>query len=95
MAPFSISRLQTRHARRAHDSSGMGLGNEMAHCPADGDDEDDSSHDDEKEVHVMEAAMDAIRPTRRQMSKRRFRRQLVNHFNILWERNQVAWSPRK
>jgi hypothetical protein len=23
----------------------------MAHCPADGDDEDDSSHDDEEEGH--------------------------------------------
>ena len=74
-----------------HDSSGMGPGSDK-HDKGGEDDESDEDDDDDSGSGVQQPIVDTDGCIRvHSLTLESFRNRLINHFDILWRRNQILW----
>ncbi len=81
----TIARLSTNLNPRNYDTSGMGPGNDLV-----GEEVYDVCDSDSEEGEDISTSQ-----TINNISLPFFRRQLVTHFSILFERNQIIWPKSK
>lgn len=90
--PFAMQRLYNPLSMQAYDSSGMGVGTDRD----DAVDDDEISFVDERPSHVQLATSidsDGFRKVRC-LSMEVFRKQLIQHFHILFTKNKLKWPQR-
>jgi hypothetical protein len=89
---FPLGRLQTNNQRRRYDASGVGRGSD-----GDADAPDLGSNDDNNDENIVAedppVGSDGIRYVRK-LSMDYFRKRLVEHFDILYQRNEIKWPSR-
>lgn len=81
-----------------HDSSGMGVGKDRTTEESDDSDEEDEDEEDNGDAMDVDVDADADGDPEAipvcTLSLNSFRRKLIEHFNILWQRNQIQWPSR-
>ena len=82
--PWSLARLSQRLDPKTLDLSGMGPGIDVCEQHMEPDPEDDTNP---VGVNGLKSVKD--------MSLKVFQRKLVNHFKILFERNEIKWQMRR
>jgi hypothetical protein len=82
--PWSLARLSQCLDPRTLDLSGMGPGIDICEQRKEPDPDDDT---DPVGVNGLKSVKD--------MSLKVFRRKLVTHFKILFERNEIKWPTRR
>ena len=91
--PNAIKRLTTNLNFRNYDTSGMGVGEDVLHDTTRHDTASDES-DDECDQLENKQSKNGDRVVRL-LSLNFFRRKLVEHFDILFNHNQIQWPSRE
>ena len=86
--PFAMRRLHNPAGSRNYDTSGMGRGDD-----SDQEDDDSEPEQEDSEPNQEDGAPDQVVGPRivRHLTQDFFRARLIEHFDILWNKNQVVW----